>query len=489
MGKSKGGYVESLKNVSLVVLFFTTMLLLYFFWGSPMSSKFKIGSIIGLDIVEIPTLQEVTIPGRIIVHLGDGSYTVLEDEELNSWNECIDSLKRLSKDSVESVDEITEEQFDKIMDFKSIYFRFFYSLPFDLFFKVYDVPEIHGLEQIGELSLISFSSGSPESIFVYSSSKEKYYRIVSNIVNESMEELLLKAETQKDPGYYPIGDLIGTASKAIIPLTKKSTRSELVYRQEFLDLDSQEVKEFAQSFFGESLDFVRQIRSSKGSRIYMYGYGDRILTISATGKVEYKNKENPLGSQQNYYEAMNTALHFVAVHGSWQEEEGQALKPFVLSVQTVEYNKLKGFRFVFGVKLSKDTIYHEGSHSIMVEVINGQVTQYLRDMIRVEEEEYLRKTNGIPKETYSVINMIAQNYQHIANVLTEEGYDFGVAEGEELFDVISNEITSVKTGYLKPAVKNENTLVPVWVIRTDSILIYFDLFNANPLGYTDLREF
>ncbi len=488
MGKSGNRHIESLKNVTLVVLFFTTMLLLYFFWGSPMTSRFM-STITGPEVMEIPTLQEITIPGKIIAHLGDGSYTVLENEEFNCWNECMDSFRMLSKDLVESVDEITEEQFDKIMDYESIFFRFFYSLPYDSLYKIYNVPEIHGFEQIGEFSLIALSSGSPESIFVYSSLKERYYRIVSKLENESMMEIIMEIQREKEPAYYPIGELIGTASKTIIPLANSSTRSELMYRQEFLDLDSQEVKEFAQTFFGESLDFVRQIRSSKGSRIYMYGYGDRILTIGAGGKVGYKNKESPLGYQQSYYEAMNTALNFVASHGGWQLDESIESKPFVLSVQAIESNKQKGFRFIFGIRLQEDRIYLEESHSIMVEVINGQVTQYLRDMIGIEEEEYSKKTQGESKETYSVINMIAQNYPYIAQVLTEKGYDFSGIEGEELFDTISNEISSVTTGYLKLAEEDENVLVPVWVISTDRLLIYFDLFDANPLGYADLREF
>lgn len=484
-------HIETIKNIILVVLFFSTMLLLYIFWVNPISNGLKISNFIGSETLDMPNFQSVTEPEKIIVHLGDDSYTVLETYDYDAWNTCIKSLSKLSKDQILSINEITADQFDQIMEFKSITYEFLYDLPYDVFAKKYEASEIHSLEQIGDFSTIAFSSGSPESIFFYSGMKDKYYRIVSDDPHVTLDKLLTEIEDESDFNYHRIGTLVGTTNKTIIPMFKDSSRSELAYTSEFVDLSSAEVKKFAQSFFGESLDFVREIRGSKGTLTYMYGYGEKVLTISADGKVEFKNKEKPQGPSQNYFDALDTALFFVASHGGWKLGEGIEIHPYVMSVKAVEYDKQKGYNIIFGMKLPTGSLYLEEGHSIMIEIINGQVTQYTRNMIIIGDEEFKHQMSGGTKETYSVINMIAQNYSYMAEILTGRGYDFDQLKGEELFDAILNTIISVKSGYLKPLNDNaiERNLMPVWVVNVNDILMYFDLYDAKPLGFTVLFEF
>lgn len=487
MGKPKQ-HIELLKNILLVVLFFTTMLLLYFFWSNPVTGSFRIADIIGEEPEEIPSFEQVIQPGKIIVHFEDGGYTFLEEEDFYAWEQCLQLLKGLDRQEVKALEEITSEQFNQIMEFRSILYQFHYDLPLETFMRRYGIPEIPGMDQIGDFSIIGFSSGSPESLFLYSSSKDKYYRIVYGLSHTSMDELLSSVDAKKNVNYHRIGILVGTENQTLVPLSLDMQLEEIPYSPEFEDLNTSEVKDFAKTFFGESFDFVRKIEESKGSHIYMYGYGDKVLTIGAGGRVEYKNKETPQGSQQNYFEALDTAIQFVASHGGWKTEEGMEMAPFVRYVQPVEDNKRKGYRIVFGMELSEEELYLEGSSSIAVEVIHGQVTQYLRDMVRVDEEDFVENTSGARQETFSTINMIAQNYSYIASILAEEGHDFSNLQGIELFNTVSDLIYSVDTGYMKPEYEGqgEDTLIPAWVVKAGTIMIYFDLYDAKPLGYTNL---
>ena len=484
-------YIEPMKNVILVVLFVTTMLLLYFFWGSPISGSFRIMDIIGEDQLVVPSSQAVIQPERIDVHFGEGNYTVLEEEHIDAWEQCLQLLRSLNPEEVQALEEITAEQFDRIMEYRSILYRFHYGMPLESFLKRFQLQEIPGADQVGDFSLIGFSSGSPESLFVYSKSENKYFRVVYQEPHVSMDELLTAVEEIPSVSYFRIGALVGRDdNRTLVPLSLDTSLDEVPYTPEFEDLNTGEVKAFAQTFFGESFDFVRKIEESKGTHIYMYGYGEKVLTISAEGRVEYKNKETPQGSQQNYFDALDSALQFVATHGGWQPDDSMEMSPVVQSARTVEKEKRKGYRFIFGMQLSEEPLYLEGSHSIMVEVIHGQVTQYLRDMIEVEEEEFREQTEGSERQAFSAINMIAQNYPYIASVLSEKGYDFSNLTGEVLFDVISDLIISVTTGYMKPEYEQEgdNALVPAWVVMADDVLIYFDLYDARPLGHTGLLE-
>jgi len=490
MGKPKQ-YIESAKNIILVVLFVTTMLLLYFFWGSPMADSFRISDIIGEEPSEIPSYREVTQPARIDVHFGEGNYTVLEEQDIDAWEKCLQLLRGLDPEGVRALEEITAEQFDRIMEFRSILYRFHYEMPLDTFLKKYELQEIPGANEVGDFSLIGFSSGSPESLFIYSRGKDKYYRIVYDQPHASMEELLSTVEDMVNVSYFRIGTLVGRDdNRTLVPLDLITSLEEVAYSQEFESLNTAEVKAFAQTFFGESFDFVRKIEESKGTHIYMYGYGEKVLTITAEGRVEYKNKETPQGSQQNYFDALDSALQFVAAHGGWQTGDGMEMSPVVQYSRAVESEKRKGYRFVFGMQLLEEPLYLERSHSIMVEVIHGQVTQYLRDMIEIEEEEFREQTDGVERQAFSAINMIAQNYPYIASVLSEKGYDFSSLTGEALFDAISDLIISVSTGYMKPdhGEEGDNVLIPAWIVKTDNVMIYFDLYDAEPLGHTGLLE-
>ncbi len=487
MGKPKQ-YIESLKNIMLVVLFITTMLLLYFFWGNPISNSFRITDIIGEEPSEIPSIEAVTRPDNIVVHVGGGSYTVLDETEFNAWDRCLQLLRGLKRENVVTFEEITGEQYKRIMEFRSIVYHFNYPMPMEAFLKKYKVQDLPGDDQIGEFSLVGYSSGSPESLFLWSHSKNKYYRMVYREPHTMMEELLSSVEKVAEANYYSIGDLVGTDNSTVVPLTLTAHLDEVPYSPEFMDLNTEEVKEFAQTFFGESFDFVRKIEESKGSHIYMYGYGEKVLTIDADGRVEYKNKETPQGNQQSYFEALDSAMQFVAAHGGWQTKEGTLLSPYVLFAQTIESNKQKGYRFVFGMKLSEGALYSEGSQTIMVEVIHGKVTQYLRDMIWIAEENSPDQWEEPEREAFTVINVVAQNYAYIASILAEEGQAFGDLTGEALFDQVSQLIQSVKTGYVKPKnpEQEENLLIPAWVIQVEDLLIYFGLYDARPLGYTVL---
>ncbi|MGI6733481.1 MAG: two-component system activity regulator YycH [Anaerovoracaceae bacterium] len=489
MGKPKQ-HIEFIKNILLVVLFLTTMLLLYFFWSNPVTG-FRLADIIGEEPQEIPSYEQVIQPGKIVVHFESGGYTVLKEEDYNAWGQCLRLLQDLDRQEIRAVEEITGVQFAQIMDFRSILYQFYYDLPLESFVRLYGIPEIAGDDQIGDFSAIGFSSGSPESLFLYSNSKDKYYRIVYGQPHTSMDEMLSSVEAATNVNYHRIGTLVGTENQTLVPLSLDVQLEEIPFTPEFEDLNTPEVKDFAKTFFGESFDFVRKIEESKGTHIYMYGYGDKVLTISAGGRVEYKNKETPQGSQQNYFEALDTAIQFVASHGGWKTEEGMAMNPFVRYVQHVESNKRKGYRIVFGMELSEDELYLEGSSSIAVEVIHGQVTQYLRDMVWVDEEDYLENTNGTRQETFSTINMIAQNYPYIASILAEEGHDFGGLQGDELFNVVADLIYSVDTGYMKPEYegREDDVLIPAWIVKAGTVMIYFDLYNAQPLGYTNLSRF
>lgn len=473
MNRPKG--TEGLKTILIIALFFSTMLLLYFNWGYPDIKAFRILHLVSEeDVVEAPAIKEVVHPLDVVVNFGAGTYARLGWGQFDSWNECVAALVYYSRGNMVLVEEITLSQYDKIMDFRSIRFDFQYGIPFNSFCRHYDIASVQGFGQIETFSEVGYSLGSPESIFIADKIKGKYYRIVSSEQVSRLSALISAAEKADYITCYPIGTFVGTGGKTIIPLTFESRLASIGFEPELSGRNGARIREFAEIFFGESFDFVRRIEESKGTLIYMYGYGGKVLTINPDGSAEYKEKIGVGSGQHDYFESLGGALQFVASHGGFNSRGD--LIPYLKESKLIDKDKKKGYVFIFGMRISDESLYSVGSEIISVEIIGGQVINYKRNMITIDGYD---KT--MTKETYSAINMLAKNYQYINSVLLSEGYKSSPEKGEALFDYISERILLVKTGYVRPVEGNE--LIPSFVVVVEDITFYFDLFDVEPLGY------
>lgn len=466
---------EGLKTILIIALFFSTMLLLYFNWGYPDMKAFRILHIVAEEeVVEAPAIKDVVQPQNVVVNFGTGTYARLGWDQFDSWNECIATLSLYSRGNMVLVEEITPPQYDKIMDLRSVRFGFQYDIPFSSFCRHYDIASVQGFGQIETFREIGYSLGSPESLFIADENKGKYYRIVSGEQVPRLGALINAAEKGDYIICYPIGTFVGTEGKAIIPITFESRLAGVGFEPELQNKNGPRIREFAEIFFGESFDFVRRIEESKGTLIYMYGYGGKVLTINPDGSAEYKEKTGAGGGQQDYFESLACALQFVASHGGF-DSKGDCV-PYLKESRAVEKDKRKGHVFVFGMRVTSESLYHIGSEIISVEIIGGQVSNYKRNMISLNGH-----TETAAKEAYSAINMLAKNYHYINSVLSGEGYKSSQERGEALFDYISERIQLVKTGYVRPIDGNE--LIPSFVVVIEDITFYFDLFDVEPLGY------
>lgn len=480
MGKPKK--IERLKDFLLVVLFFSTMLLLYFLWENP-AETFTLPDIISEEEENIaPAIREVTKPVETVVNFGGGVYTVLNDVNSNAWNLCIQTIAGYAQDEEPAIEEITQEQYKRIMEFRSIRFEYSYSLPFDSFCRKYSINSIlNNSQQIKSFTVIGYSAASPESLFVCDEKNNKYYRMISDSAKTALEDLIYRIETGNYINYYPIGTVVGTGNRTVVPLLMETDLANIRIDSEFDTSDTERIREFAQTFFGDSFDFVRRIEESKGTVIFMYGYGQKILTINADGSVEYKEKINTSGTQQDYFDALEAVLQFVASHGGWDPFEGSEIRPYVRFASAIEREKKTGYRFIFGMELNGERVYYENSEAIVAEIINGQVTYYTRNMFIPEPGNQMQRQPE--KEAYSAVNMIAQNYHFMQSAMLNEGYQFEDTDNEGLFEAVSNLIKHVEKGYVRPMQNDGNELIPAWIVTADGIIMYFDLYNAEPLGY------
>ncbi|MDO4553365.1 MAG: two-component system activity regulator YycH [Bacillota bacterium] len=482
--------VERAKNILIVVLFLTTILLLYLLWENLTMQTFRLSDIMPDEDYETPAAREVTVPSDIVVSFGAGVYTVVEEEEREIWEAFMAALDSFGRASDVLLEEITRAQYEEVMGYRSVFCDFSYSLPFVELCQLYGLSNARNYSQVAFVDQLGYSAGSPESVFLHDGENEKYYRLVSDQSEQGFESIISQVEREGYVPYYQAGTYFGIVNTAVLPVTLTGTLAERDFVPEIDPTDRSQLQAFAEPFFGESFDFVRRIEESKGTVVYMYGYGQRVLTAYPDGGFEYREEESgETSGVQSYFEALETALEFVAAHGSWETEDGEFLEVCVQEAYELSAEGRRGYRFLFGMKLEGEPLYYENGAAIIVEVSHGQVVYYKRDLIFLEGEAEVPEEEG---EDLSAANLVAQNYEYMAGVLREKGLIPEVEEGsgDTSFEAVAELIHSLEEGYLRPGSEGEEAglLQPVWALSVGELDFYFDPAGGQPLGYTDKSE-
>ncbi|WP_324825639.1 two-component system activity regulator YycH [Sinanaerobacter sp. ZZT-01] len=494
--------IEKIKDIILVVLFFITILLIYFFWRN---NSFDIVFQLPSDPITStmnyntppPSISQLIQPEEISVCFGSsGTYTKVSlEDRSNLWNSAINQLRQFGKSETVFVEEITKEKYEEILNYRSIEYRFAYDIPFSEFLKYEDIKKYQSLEGIFGMGSLAYFDGSKESIVIHQYKDDKYYRLASNNKEFStFSDMIDEIESSDYITYYPSNIIFGlkTNSNTLIPLSIQSNLQPFPYQLENKH-NKEKLKELSASFFGESYDFVRKMVDSKGAVINMYGYGQKVFTMNTDGSFEYKEEENESsGTSLGFYEALETAVKFVANRGGWQSLNGAELTPYLKDVIVTEKDKNKTYEFSFGMLLNGHKIYYQEGEPLFVEIKGSQVIRYKRNMIDFDNSMMNNLKNAVYQEVFPAVNVPAgANYIYLKNLLESQAAAEKVEEKnshlkEMTFEQIAKEIEGMEVGYIRTMnEEDEFILRPAWIIEMKKMDAYFDLYNqAEPIGYS-----
>ena len=493
MEKLQVDRIEKFKDIVLVVLVFTTILLLYFLWGSKSLENFIFND--NDEPYEVLSCYKVILPDQIILGKGNEDYTVAFEEKEALWtNEILSTFRNFSQGTNIAVVEITEQQYKEVMKYPSIIAKFEYNIPFAGFCERYNIKKLQGYDNISNLTEIGFSKGSKESAFIFDGNTKKYYGVVGNRPLDIFSKLDTIFEQQEAATYYPLKTVLGEESTndTLVPFELPPAIMTAEYKKETERGEKENNSAMAQTYFGETFDFVRKVEESNGTTIYMYGYGQKVLIINSNeGSIEYKEEvKNDNSEQKSMFESLDTALDFVGAHKGFTTIAGQEIKPYLESASPID-DKKNSYRFVFSFMVGKNKLFYEEKMPIIIDVVDGQVSYFRREFINFDENQVQKKSN---KEGISAINMLTMNYEYMREALTKAGFIDKEESKDVSFEDIANKIDNLYTGYLKPAVELSvdeaaNTekkleLIPVWVVEVNDILLYFDLYDGKPEGYS-----
>lgn len=492
MEKVKISTIEKIKNILLVVLIFTTILLLYFLWGSESFEAFMFND--NTDHYEVLSSEKVIMPNQIILSRGNEDYTVayLKKEEL--WNgQILKTFKNFSNGMNYVFEEITEKQYKEIMKYSSIIAKFEYDMPFVEFCEMYDIKQQQGYDNISNLTEIAFSKASEQSIFISDNSKKKFYRIVGNQNLKIFNEINNIFAQKNFTTYYTLKTFLGENSNnnTLIPVEFPQTILPIDYSKDINTTQNNTIGGMAQNYFGKTFDFVRKIEESNGTTIYMYGYGQKVLIINPNEDyIEYKAEIKSNASEpKSMFESLDAALIFIGKHGGFETLAGQNIEPYLKSVSYID-DKKDSYRFVFSFMVGKNKLFYEDQMPIIIDVVDGHISYFRRELINFNENQVEKRSDEIG---ISAINMLATNYQYMKDtLLTLEVLDKEKTKNIS-FENLADKIDNLYIGYLKPIRKlknnelsdNKKQLIPVWVVEVNGTILYFDLYSGKPSGYSE----
>ena len=490
---SKPMIIEKAKNLILVVLFLMTVLLLYFFWGNISFDNWRQPSIPAVSEVQFDT-SDLIRPEQIVIYSGVDDYTVITQGAGDIWNSktedsgdsIVKEIDRFGQAENIYAEEITGDQFQEVMKFRSLLVKFGYDIPISDFYKNFGMEEKQSYSIIDTVTQIGYSTASDakNSLLIYDGKNKKYYRLVADANDAKFGALIDNIESQGYNTYYPVKTFMEVNNNTLIPLNISTNLREFPFLQNVYSYQTEKINSLAEEFFGGNFDFVRKITEDKGTVIYMYGYGQTVLIVNTDGSMEYKEEENGGNSGQSFLGALNTAVQFIAEHGSWGAMDGERLTPYLLKVKP-DPNDTDGYQFTFGTELNGAPVFYQEGDPIVIHVTKGQVTYYKRNFIDIDQKELNNSMTEDPKDTFDSRNLIAQNYQYIYDILYQAGAVSEPGNEDAMFNNVASLISNMQIGYLRPAEEKAAELQPVWdVTFNNNIEIYFDLYTAEPLSYS-----
>jgi len=295
--------------IVLVVLFLTTILLLYFIWGA--ESDVSVSDIIPSQKesnAEIELSTDQVCPGRCVYTKGDGTFRIVASCEFY-YIRTLNFFKDICEQSTVMASEISKEQYSEALkSHESLVFSYGYSIPFQEFCSFYDIKRTSTFENISAIDEFSLSVAAEDSILVADNKNGRYYRLISDQHQESFEAPIAG---QNDLSCYDVSAILGFGSDKLFPISTEFVLSTLKYSAAPEGEDGYG-EEIAKYIFGDTFNFVRRIKDSFGNTTYMYGYGQKTLTVSADGRIEYK-EEAGSGSSQGFFGDLKTAINFASV--------------------------------------------------------------------------------------------------------------------------------------------------------------------------------
>ncbi len=453
----------------LVVLFLTTILLLYLLW-TPANAGLRISRLFsfGGGAAEAADYRELLVPRVTVISAGDGSYQLQIRNGREPLAMAYSLIKGYRETGEPQLEEISADQYRRARDgFRSVELDLGFGIPLSFLLDLADTGSIPG-DSTRFFSAMCFSNAAKESILFRDETLDSCFRLYFPSDMDCLT--LFRSILKPDCSAYLAKDMIGGSSEALLPVDL-TCLDDPIGAQTETEADSSLRSRMAESIFGETFDFVRRISDSFGNITYMYGYGEDTFYAGTDGRLEYRTQGGAEGSDM--VRDLKTALEYMEGCGGLKRTaDATGLRLSGYSEHTE--NRIRSCRFEFTQSIGSMEAGQDSGLALTVDMTGGRVTGFSRRLLT-----WSGSPSGSDDLCAEASNVIAYNSHHIYSVLSNN--TLSVA-GSEAFEYAADAIESMLPGYFCGA--ESEVLVPCWILRTkDGVRFYFDLFTGQPLGF------
>ena len=340
--------IEKIKTVILVVLFFITILLLYLCFNQH-GKSFTLSEIFPGGRTGVTSVNEndYILPEYALQSNGDSTFAIAFENKNAIYSATEDSMAGLLASAAASITESTAEEFEKAALSKdSIQVVFDFDVPFDDFcLKVID-STLEKPATLKGFKAVLFNDQEKECFYIRDS-QNRCFKMTAGENYYAIERFSKCLESESKvlnhfANFYDVNKIL--ASYNLLPVVTK------------YELDGDEI---AENIFSDTFDFVRKITDSFGNETFMYGYGQKRLTIKTDGSMEFK-AEISEQTEANFYNDLQVALSFIENTIGLNDRNYK-----IKNVSLVKDNENTYYKFTFS----------DGTYSITTNV-NGQKVSY-----------------------------------------------------------------------------------------------------------------
>ncbi|QZY55149.1 two-component system activity regulator YycH [Crassaminicella profunda] len=476
---------ENFKTILLTMLFILSVALNQQLWERISLTKI-IPSIRQTETIEVKSqgnidnISDILSPQSFCINFGGGLHTLIYADGYGMWNGTLQTLKdEIHKEDIK-VEQINKDLWEEARKFRSIEMKFGYNMPVNLLREI--IEEEERIDKVEAFDSILISSKDDTSIYMANQAEGNYYIIKSKQTNNPVLNIIKNIEENGYDAYYATQDIYPVENKNLMPIELNDDIHEVKVVQEIDPTNEGQVESFAGTFFGENLDFVRKIRETSGSVIFMYGYGQKELKIDDLGVLQYIEKIDPEKSSKNISseDALKIALRFINDHGSWANTD--------VYLKNVEVTQKNRYIFSFGYRINGLPVYYKTENkqkmmdeAVQVEVLGEQVVYYKRFLKREKIAiKLLEKQENMT--VLSAPQILDMNFSFIKGDFLRTIDKDVTMDQEDISEKVLSSIRQVEIGYYNRLAQEPNKLIPIWIIKTDNMIYYFDGYNGRMIN-------
>jgi hypothetical protein len=475
-------FKERMKSVLIIGLFLTALLLMQWVMYDDLFATDIDSSDIEINSTK---LSAYISPQSYFVSFGGISYTRVYDVLLQEriWSE-IRPVVLNSFEKYDSVETITRESYIEAFSDESMLLRMPMELTVSEFYSLFSSNAVEG--SISEITPYEYllSGNDPRSIYIHDRKREQYYLVKNNFQIHDIGALVKIVKQSPYIEYRKISTRFSLESTVdenydrlnyeLIPFQYNYVVPKVRFRSEIEFADGEmigDVQRISGSVFGNRMDFVKRLKDANGSTILMYGYGEKVLTLSPGGEVLYhKRFDASLSSNLNFKEAFSIAAGKIENFGLYPS--GIYLADYVF-----ENGAVTTHVFYFGYKINNYALAETtpDSHPIRVEIKGNQVVNIFKnikqqaELVDVEEMDRL----------YSIDECISNNFLEVSVYYLQDNniYDSALDNIEYYFPIRS-EITKIDMRYSIEGQSGSALMVPTWQVVISGRTYLFNAYTG-----------